>query len=60
MTEEEIWAARKERASRWAKAGGELRGYPALAAEAETAESLHAEPPEHGQKKPKATHEPAA
>ena len=60
MTNDEIWAARRERARRWAKGGGDLRGYPALAAEAETEATLHAEPPEPHQKKPKAKEEPLA
>jgi len=60
MTDDEIWAARRERARRWARSGGDIRGYPALSAEAETEESLHAEPPEHHQKKPKANEETTA
>ena len=61
MTDDEIWAARRERARRWARSGGgDVRGYPALSAEEESEESLHAEPPEHHQKKSKADRESAA
>jgi len=52
MTDEELWAARKERARRWAQAGGS-RGYPALAAEDETAATLAAEPPKKDERKAK-------
>jgi hypothetical protein len=51
MTPEELEAARKERARRWAKTG--LRGYPALSAEEETEETLAAGPREEQLKKGK-------
>jgi hypothetical protein len=54
VTDEELWAARKERARRWAQAG-ETRGYPALAAEDETKETLTAEPPKKDERKHKAS-----
>lgn len=47
--QEALWAARKERARRWA--GTELKGYPALDVEAETEETLKAEPPEQEKKR---------
>jgi hypothetical protein len=53
MTTNDLWAARRERARRWVQAGGDLRGYPALSAEEETAETLAAAPPEKAEKKPK-------
>jgi hypothetical protein len=53
MTDDELWAARKERARRWAKAGGGLHGYPALSAEQETEATLAAESPERHEKKAK-------
>jgi hypothetical protein len=53
MTNEELWAARKERARRWLTAGA-MRGYPALSAEDETEATLAAEPPEPKEKKSKA------
>ena len=53
MTPDELWAARRERARRWVQAGGDLRGYPALDAEQETAETLAAAPPEKAEKKSK-------
>jgi len=53
MTDEELWAARKARARRWAQAG-ERHGYPALAAEQETDETLAAEPPKKDERKAKA------
>jgi hypothetical protein len=57
MTDEELAAARRERARRWA-AAPDMRGYPALPDEEETEETLAAAPPERGEKKPKAaTHE---
>jgi hypothetical protein len=52
MTPEELQAKRKERARRWS-AAGTLRGYPALAAEDETEETLAAEPPARAEKKSK-------
>ena len=42
MTDESLWAARKERARRWLQAGAELRGYPALNAADETEATLAA------------------
>jgi hypothetical protein len=54
MTDDsDLWALRKARARRWAKAGGGLHGYPALSAEQETEATLAAEPPERHEKKPK-------
>jgi hypothetical protein len=53
MADEELWAKRKARARRWLRAGADFRGYPALAAEDETAETLAAEPPERAEKKPR-------
>jgi hypothetical protein len=53
MTDEQLWAARKERARRWSTAGGSLHGYPALAANEETEATLAAKPPERTEKKPK-------
>jgi hypothetical protein len=50
MTEEELWAARKERARRWAQAGAS-RGYPAVAAADETETTLAAEPPKKEERK---------
>lgn len=52
MTPEELAQARRERARRWASAP-DLRGYPALAAEDETEETLAASPPEKGERKKK-------
>jgi len=54
MTPEELAAARRERARRWASAA-DMRGYPALAAEGETEETLTAEPTKQSEKKPKAS-----
>jgi hypothetical protein len=53
MTPDELTAARRERVRRWARAGGSLHGYPAFPPEQETAETLAAEPPKAGEKKPK-------
>lgn len=53
MTDEALWAARRERARRWVQAGGDLRGYPALQADEETEETLAAEPAKPVDKKPK-------
>jgi hypothetical protein len=50
---EHLVAARCERARRWAQAGGSLHGYPALAPEDETEETLAANPPERAERKPK-------
>jgi hypothetical protein len=50
---ESLWAARRERARRFVQAGGDLRGYPALAAEQETEETLAAAPVEKAEKKAK-------
>jgi hypothetical protein len=47
-----LLAARRERARRWA-ASPDMRGYPALAAEDETEESLVAAPAEKAERKPK-------
>jgi hypothetical protein len=54
MTDEELWAARKECARRWAQAGA-ARGYPALAAEDENEATLAAEPPKKDERKAKAS-----
>jgi len=59
MTPDELWAARKARARRWLQAGADLRGYPTLAAEEETEETLAAEPPARAEKKPKVPELPA-
>jgi hypothetical protein len=45
----DLWAARRERARRWASS--DLKGYPALSPDDETEETLAAEPPEPGKKK---------
>jgi hypothetical protein len=60
ISDEELWAARKARARRWARAGGTLHGYPSLSTEQETQETLDAEPPERNDKKQKPAPEPAA
>lgn len=52
MTPDELAAARRERAKRWASAPT-MHGYPALSDEDETPETLAAEPPERGEKTPK-------
>jgi hypothetical protein len=57
MTNEQLQAARRERARRWA-ASPDVRGYPALAAEDETEETLAASPAERAERKPKPTSEP--
>ena len=44
-----LWAARRERAKRWA--GSDLKGYPSLGPDEETEETLAAEPPEPAKKK---------
>ena len=51
--DEQLWAARKERARRWVQNGGDLRGYPALHADEETAETLAAEPAKQTSEKAK-------
>lgn len=58
MTPEELASARRERARRWF--GTDLKGKPAVPSEAETAETLAAEPPEKAEKKPKPTVEGGA
>ena len=58
MTPEELTAARRERARRWAHS--DMRGYPALAPEDETEETLAASPPEKAEKKPRSTSEQAS
>lgn len=55
MTPAELAAARLARARRWVSADS-MHGYPALADEDETTETLATEPPERGQKKPKTQH----
>jgi len=50
-TDEALRAARRERARRWAHS--DMRGYPALAPEDETEETLAASPPEKLDKKVK-------
>lgn len=59
MTPEELAAARLARARRWLAAGHDLRGYPTLAPEDETAETLAAAPPEKAEKKVKPASEAA-
>ena len=44
MTDEHLWAARRERARRWLAAGQDLRGYPALSAEETLAAALAVAP----------------
>lgn len=56
MTPEELAAARRERARRWVSAP-DLRGYPALADEDETEETLAAAPAKQAEKKSKPTSE---
>jgi len=51
--DESIWAARRERARRFAS--GDLRGYPALTAEDETETTLAAERTKQAEKKPRAS-----
>jgi hypothetical protein len=51
MTPEELQAARRERARRWV--GHSLHGYPALADEDETEQTLAAAPAKQAEKKPK-------
>lgn len=53
MSDDSLWAARRERARRFVQAGADLRGYPALAAEDETEETLAAEPAKQAEKKSK-------
>jgi hypothetical protein len=53
ITDDSLWAARRERARRWLQAGQDLRGYPALPAEEETEETLAATPEAKAEKKPK-------
>jgi hypothetical protein len=50
MTPNELRAARKERARRWASAP-DMRGYPALADEEETEETLASSPAERAEKR---------
>lgn len=52
MTPDELVAARRARARRWVNADS-MHGYPALADEDETPETLAAEPPARGEKKAK-------
>lgn len=52
MTPADLAAARLARARRWVNADS-MHGYPALADEDETAETLAAEPPAKGEKRPK-------
>lgn len=52
MTSDELAAARRARAKRWVNADS-MHGYPALADEDETPETLAAEPPARGEKKAK-------
>jgi hypothetical protein len=59
MTDSDLRAARHERARRWAQGGGSLHGYPALAPENETEETLAAAPVEKAERKPKPASEPA-
>jgi hypothetical protein len=59
LSETDLAAARRERARRWA-ASPDMRGYPALAPEDETEETLAAAPAEKAERKPKPTSEPAA
>jgi hypothetical protein len=59
MTPEELARARRERARRWVGAP-DLRGYPALAPEDETEETLAAAPAERAERKPKPTSEAAS
>lgn len=56
LDNERLWELRKARARRWT-AAGETRGYPALAAEDETEETLAAKPPKREEKRPKPNHE---
>lgn len=58
MTPEELAAARLARACRWASAP-DMRGYPALAPEDETEETLAAVPAERAEKKAKPASESA-
>jgi hypothetical protein len=55
MTDEELAAARRERARRWV--GHSLHGYPALPDEDETEATLAAAPAKQAEKKPKASAE---
>jgi len=51
---DDLWAARRERARRWVQNSNyDLRGYPALNADEETADTLAAAPAEKAEKKPK-------
>lgn len=52
MTPTDLRAARLARAKRWATAET-MHGYPALADEDETEETLAAEPPQRNEKRPK-------
>jgi hypothetical protein len=52
MTPDELAAARRARAQRWATAPT-MHSYPALADEEETEQMLAAEPPKRSGKKPK-------
>jgi hypothetical protein len=54
---EQLQAARRERARRWASSP-DMRGYPALAAEDETEETLAAAPAEKAERKPKHEEKP--
>jgi hypothetical protein len=51
MTDADLWAARKARARRWAKAAAGLHGYLAMSVEQETEETLAAEPPKQDERK---------
>jgi hypothetical protein len=53
MTTDNLWAARRERARRFAS--GDLRGYPTLAAEDETETTPVAELTKQAEKKPRAS-----
>lgn len=57
MTDEELIAARKERARRWASSP-DMRGYPALPPEDGTEATLATAPAEKAERKPKAGQEP--
>ena len=59
MADDQITAARRERARRWASAP-DIRGYPALPPEQETEETLAAAPAEKAERKPKPPSEAAS
>jgi hypothetical protein len=59
LTEKAIWAARRERARRWSRAGS-LQGYPIVGDLAdETPETLNAEPPTPEVRRPTASPTPS-